>query len=101
MISHSSVGHAAIYLLGAFSNIVQGIEGSILLGLGHGFAFSGLFIIVGGFLYDRTETRNISFYRGIAPLMPLLSIFFFILIFANCGTPLTFFGVFLSFYVSF
>ncbi|GAA5114529.1 hypothetical protein GCM10023339_20350 [Alloalcanivorax gelatiniphagus] len=103
IIAYSSVGHAAIYVLGVFSNTIQGIEGAILLGLGHGFVSSGLFVIVGGILYDRTGTRNISFYRGLAQLMPLLSIFFFILILANCGTPLTinFAGEFLTLYGAF
>lgn len=76
IVAYSSVGHAAIYLMGAFSNTIQGLEGAILLGLGHGFASSGLFIIVGGILYDRTGTRHISLYRGLGQLMPLLSIFF-------------------------
>nr|ATI20284.1 NADH dehydrogenase subunit 4 [Juglanconis sp.] len=103
IIAYSSVGHAAIYLMGAFSNTVQGIEGSILLGLGHGFVSSGLFIVVGGILYDRTGTRVISFYRGLGQLMPLLSILFFILTLANCGTPLTlnFVGEFLTLYGAF
>lgn len=100
IIAYSSVSHAAVYLLGVFSNTVQGIEGSILLGLGHGFVSSGLFMIVGGVLYDRTGTRNIAFYRGMTQLMPMLSIFFFILILANCATPLTlnFAGEFLCLY---
>nr|ATI20199.1 NADH dehydrogenase subunit 4 [Juglanconis oblonga]ATI20361.1 NADH dehydrogenase subunit 4 [Juglanconis oblonga]ATI20446.1 NADH dehydrogenase subunit 4 [Juglanconis juglandina] len=103
IIAYSSVGHAAVYLMGLFSNTVQGIEGAILLGLAHGFVSSGLFIIVGGILYDRTGTRNIAFYRGIAQSMPLFSILFFILILGNCGTPLTlnFAGEFLSLYGSF
>jgi NADH-ubiquinone oxidoreductase chain 4 len=103
IIAYSSVGHAAVYMLGVFSNSVQGIEGSILLGLGHGFASSGLFVIVGGILYDRSGTRNIAFYRGMTQLMPLLSIFFLILCLANCGTPLTlnFAGEFMSLYGAF
>jgi NADH-ubiquinone oxidoreductase chain 4 len=36
IIAYSSVAHAAVYLLGVFSNTIQGIEGGILLGLGHG-----------------------------------------------------------------
>nr|YP_009262071.1 NADH dehydrogenase subunit 4 [Chrysoporthe austroafricana]AMX22146.1 NADH dehydrogenase subunit 4 [Chrysoporthe austroafricana] len=103
IIAYSSVGHAAVYMLGVFSNSIQGIEGAILLGLGHGFVSSGLFIIVGGILYDRSGTRNISFYRGMTQLMPLLSIFFLILCLANCGTPLTlnFVGEFMSLYGAF
>jgi NADH-ubiquinone oxidoreductase chain 4 len=36
IIAYSSVAHAAVYLMGVFSNTIQGIEGSIVLGLAHG-----------------------------------------------------------------
>jgi NADH-ubiquinone oxidoreductase chain 4 len=100
LIAYSSVSHAAVYLIGVFSNTIQGIEGGITLGLAHGFVSSGLFICVGGVLYDRSGTRLISFYRGIAQVMPLFSILFFILSLGNCGVPLTlnFVGEFMSLY---
>ena len=100
LIAYSSVSHAAVYLLGVFSNTIQGIEGGITLGLAHGFVSSALFICVGGALYDRSNTRLITFYRGIAQLMPLFSIIFFLLCLGNCGVPLTlnFVGEFLSLY---
>jgi NADH-ubiquinone oxidoreductase chain 4 len=100
LIAYSSVSHAAVYLIGVFSNTIQGIEGGIALGLAHGFVSSGLFICVGGVLYDRSGTRLISFYRGIAQIMPLFSILFFILSLGNCGVPLTlnFVGEFMSLY---
>lgn len=100
LIAYSSVSHAAVYLLGAFSNCIKGIEGAISLGLAHGFVSSGLFICVGGVLYDRSSTRLITVYRGIAQLMPLFVIFFFILCLCNAGTPLSFnfIGEFLSLY---
>ena len=103
LIAYSSVSHAAIYLMGVFSNTVQGIEGAIILGLAHGFASSGLFICAGGILYDRTGTRLISYYRGVTQMMPIFSILFFILCLANSGTPLTlnFVGEFLSLYGTF
>ncbi len=103
MIAYSSVGHAAIYLMGVFSNTIAGIEGAIVLGLAHGLASSALFIIAGGVLYDRTGTRLISYYRGITQFMPLCSVLFFIFCLANCGTPLTlnFVGEFLSLYGTF
>ena len=98
LIAYSSVSHAAVYLLGVFSNTVQGIEGGITLGLAHGFVSSGLFICAGGVLYDRSHTRLITYYRGIAQIMPIFSILFFILSLGNCGVPLTlnFVGEFLS-----
>lgn len=103
LIAYSSVSHAAVYLIGVFSNTIQGIEGGIALGLAHGFVSSGLFICAGGVLYDRSGTRLISFYRGIAQVMPLFSILFFILSLGNCGVPLTlnFVGEFMSLYGAF
>uniref|UniRef100_A0A915KIH3 NADH-ubiquinone oxidoreductase chain 4 n=1 Tax=Romanomermis culicivorax TaxID=13658 RepID=A0A915KIH3_ROMCU len=76
LIAYSSVCHASVYLIGVFSNTIQGLEGSIILGLAHGFVSSGLFICAGGILYDRTGTRS------------------------NCGAPLTlnFVGEFMSLY---
>jgi NADH-ubiquinone oxidoreductase chain 4 len=103
LIAYSSVSHAAVYLLGVFSNTIQGIEGGIALGLGHGFVSSGLFICAGGVLYDRSGTRLISYYRGIAQIMPLFSVLFFILSLGNAGTPLTlnFVGEFMCLYGTF
>jgi len=100
LIAYSSVSHAAVYLIGVFSNTIQGIEGGITLGLAHGFVSSGLFICAGGVLYDRSGTRLIHFYRGIAQIMPIFSILFFILCLGNCGAPLTlnFVGEFMSLY---
>jgi len=100
LIAYSSVSHAAVYLIGVFSNTIQGIEGGIVLGLAHGFVSSGLFICAGGVLYDRSGTRLITYYRGMAQVMPLFSILFFILSLGNCGVPLTlnFIGEFMSLY---
>lgn len=100
LIAYSSVSHAAVYLLGVFSNTITGIEGGIVLGLAHGFVSSGLFICAGGILYDRSHSRAIHLYKGIAQIMPLFSIMFFLLCLGNCGAPLTinFIGEFMSLY---
>lgn len=84
----------------AFSNTIQGIEGSIILGLAHGFVSSGLFICVGGVLYDRSSTRLITYYKGMAQIMPIFCILFYILSLGNCAAPLTFnfIGEFMSIY---
>ena len=103
LIAYSSVSHAAVYLLGVFSNTIQGIEGGIILGLAHGFVSSGLFICAGGVLYDRSSTRLISVYAGMAQIMPIFSILFFILCLGNCGVPLTlnFIGEFMCLFGTF
>jgi len=103
IVAYSSVAHAAVYLIAAFSNSVIGIEGAILLGIGHAFVSSGLFICMGGVLYDRAHTRLISLYRGMAQVMPMFSILLFILCLGNMSTPLTvnFIGEFMSLYGAF
>jgi NADH-ubiquinone oxidoreductase chain 4 len=103
IVAYSSVAHAAVYLIGAFSNSLIGIEGAITLGLAHAFVSPGLFICVGGVLYDRTHTRLISLYRGFAQIMPMFSLVFFLLCLGNMGTPLTFnfIGEFMSLYGGF
>lgn len=100
LIAYSSVSHAAVYLAGIMSNTLHGIQGGVCLGLAHGFVSSGLFATAGGVLYDRSGTRLITYYSGIAQAMPILSILFFILSLGNCGAPLTlnFVGEFMSLY---
>ena len=100
LIAYSSVSHAVVYLAGIVSNTIHGIQGGIALGLAHGFVSSGLFITAGGVLYDRSSTRLISYYSGIAQIMPILSILYFILSLGNCGAPLTlnFVGEFMALY---
>ena len=103
LIAYSSVSHAAVYLLGILSNVIQGIIGAIVLGIAHAFSSSGLFTSVGGVLYDRYYTRLISYFRGLAQIMPMFSISFFLLCLANCSVPLTlnFTGEFTSLYGTF
>lgn len=98
IIAYSSIGHMGVTLMGAFSNTIQGIEGSILLGLAHGLISPALFIIAGGVLYDRYHTRVLTYYRGLTQTMPLLSLMFFLSALANMATPLfgNFVGEFLS-----
>jgi NADH-ubiquinone oxidoreductase chain 4 len=100
LIAYSSVSHAAVYLGGLISNTLHGIQGAITLGLAHGFVSSGLFISAGGVLYDRSSTRVIGNYKGLAQMMPIFAIIFFILSLGNCGAPLTlnFVGEFMSLY---
>jgi NADH-ubiquinone oxidoreductase chain 4 len=89
LIAYSSICHMAIVTLGLFSNTIIGIEGAILLAIAHAFVSPGLFICVGGIIYDRMHTRNIFYLRGLVLCMPIFTIFFFIFILANMGVPLT------------
>lgn len=98
IVAYSSVSHVAVMILGLFSNTLNGIEGSILLSLAHGFVSPALFIFVGAFTYSRYHTRIINYYRGLALTMPLFAILFFVFSIFNAGAPLSlnFIGEFLA-----
>lgn len=89
IIAYSSISHMAVCILGIFSNTLLGLNGSLILSLAHGFVSPALFIIVGGILYDRYHNRLIHYFQGLITYMPILSIYFIILSFANVGTPLS------------
>jgi NADH-ubiquinone oxidoreductase chain 4 len=89
LIAYSSIAHMGVVVLGLFSNNIQGIEGGILLAIGHGFVSPALFICVGGIIYDRTGTRVINYIRGLATYMPVFTIMFFIFTLCNTGIPLS------------
>lgn len=89
IIAYSSVAHMNFGLLGLFSFTVDGLLGSILLMLGHGFISSGLFALI-GMLYSRYGTRILYYYGGLVNFMPKFSFFFFLFILGNISFPLTF-----------
>jgi proton-translocating NADH-quinone oxidoreductase chain M len=89
LIAYSSVAHMGVLVLGLFSNTIQGIEGAILLAIGHGFVSPALFTCVGGIIYDRTGKRIINYIRGLATYMPVFTILFCVFTLANTGIPLT------------
>jgi len=86
IIAYSSVGHMNLVLVGLFSLNMQGVEGSLLLMLGHGIVSSALFLCV-GVLYDRHHTRMVKYYSGVAHTMPIFVITFMLFTMANIGFP--------------
>lgn len=87
LVAYSSIAHMGVVMLGLFSNTIQGIEGAILLSLGHGFVSPALFYIVGSLIYDRYHTRVIRYYRGLTLYMPIAMTFFFLFTLANMAVP--------------
>ncbi len=89
IIAYSSIAHMNFGLLGLFSFTTDGLLGSFLLMLGHGFISSGLFALI-GLLYSRFGTRSLFYYGGLVNYMPKFSFLFFLFILANISFPLTF-----------
>jgi len=98
VIAYSSVAHMNLVMLGLFSGNVQGVEGAIYLMVAHGVVSAALFFCV-GVLYDRHHSRLLSYYGGLATVMPLFATFFLIFSLANMSFPGTsnFVGEFLIF----
>lgn len=86
IIAYASVAHMNFIILGIFSLTFQGIEGSIIQMISHGFISSGLFFSI-GCLYDRYHTRFIHYYGGLTHTMPLFSIVLFIYTLSNMSIP--------------
>ncbi len=97
LIAYSSVAHMAFVTLGLFAMNRQGIEGAILVMLGHGLVSGALFLCV-GVVYDRLHTREIEKYGGLSDNMPGYALLFMIFTMASVGLPATsnFVGEFLS-----
>ncbi|MGB9709947.1 MAG: NADH-quinone oxidoreductase subunit M [Thermodesulfovibrio sp.] len=96
LIAYSSVSHMGFVTLGIFALNQQGIQGGILQMLNHGIVTGALFLCV-GIVYQRTHTRQIAHYGGVATVMPAYSAFFMAFTLASIGLPGTngFIGEFL------
>jgi proton-translocating NADH-quinone oxidoreductase chain M len=86
IIAYSSVGHMNFVTIGLMSPNLQGVEGSIVLMISHGFVSSALFLCI-GLLYDRYGTRLILYYGGLVYGMPIFSFLFLLFTLANVSLP--------------
>ncbi|MFZ5703805.1 MAG: NADH-quinone oxidoreductase subunit M [Pseudomonadota bacterium] len=97
LIAYSSVAHMAFVTIGLFAFNRQGLEGALMVMLGHGLVSGALFLCV-GVIYDRMHTREISRYGGLSDNMPKYAMLFLLFTMASVGLPGTsnFVGEFLS-----
>src|SRR5512139_3552659 len=86
LIAYSSVSHMGIVTLGIFALNLQGLEGGILEMLNHGVSTGALFLAV-GVIYERTHTRLIADYGGIAARVPVYASFLLIITLSSIGLP--------------
>jgi NADH-quinone oxidoreductase subunit M len=86
LIAYSSVAHMAFVTFGLFAMNTQGIEGAMMVMLGHGLVSGALFLCV-GVVYDRLHTREIERYGGLSDNMPGYALLFMIFTMASVGLP--------------
>ncbi|MBF0520535.1 MAG: NADH-quinone oxidoreductase subunit M [Nitrospirae bacterium] len=86
LIAYSSVSHMGFVTLGIFALNSQGIQGGILQMINHGVVTGAMFLAI-GMVYERTHTRQISDYGGLADVMPIFAAFFMLFTLAAIGLP--------------
>jgi NADH-quinone oxidoreductase subunit M len=88
IIAYSSISHLGYVMLGLASLDLIGIQGAILQMVSHGLVAGGLFLMV-GMIYERTHSRAVADYGGLAKMLPVFAVFFTILTLASIGLPTT------------
>ena len=86
LIAYSSVSHMGYVLLGMASLTTVGVNGAIFQMFNHGTITAMLFLIV-GVLYDRSHTRGLNDFGGLATQMPVYTGFVTVAFFAAIGLP--------------
>ena len=96
LVAYSSVSHLGYVVLGLFTFTIYGVTGGLYQMLNHGVSTGGLFLLV-GMIYERTHSREINKYGGLARALPIYAVAFFIITLSSIAVPGTngFIGEFL------
>jgi NADH-quinone oxidoreductase subunit M len=86
LVAYSSVAHLGFVVLGIFALTPEAVQGAIIQMVNHGLSTGALFLLV-GIIYERTHTREISHYGGIAKIVPLYSTILLIVSLSSIGLP--------------
>nr|YP_010586495.1 NADH dehydrogenase subunit 4 [Pseudoneureclipsis sibuyana]UZZ44296.1 NADH dehydrogenase subunit 4 [Pseudoneureclipsis sibuyana] len=88
LIAGSSVVHMSLVIGGLMSLTGLGYMGSYILMIGHGFCSSGMFCLA-NLSYERFYSRSLMINKGLISFMPILSLWWFLLISSNMAAPPT------------
>jgi NADH-quinone oxidoreductase subunit M len=86
LVAYSSVSHLGFVMLGIFALTEQSVQGAILVMINHGISTGALFLLI-GMIYERTHTRMISAYGGIARVVPLFAAILTFVSLSSIGLP--------------
>nr|YP_009502288.1 NADH dehydrogenase subunit 4 [Heteropsylla sp. DMP-2018]AWU48930.1 NADH dehydrogenase subunit 4 [Heteropsylla sp. DMP-2018] len=86
LIAYSSIIHMSIVLSGLLTLQISGLNGSLMMMVGHGFCSSGLFCLL-GLTYNRSMTRSIIMNKGFIMIMPICSLWWFLFCASNISFP--------------
>lgn len=88
LVAYSSVSHMGYVMIGLFAMNTYGVTGSLYQMLNHGVSTGALFLLV-GMIYERTHSREIEKYGGLAKALPIFTILFFIITLSSIAVPMT------------
>jgi NADH-quinone oxidoreductase subunit M len=86
LVAYSSVAHLGFVVLGIFAMTYESMQGAVIQMVNHGLSTGALFLLV-GVIYERTHTRTIAEYGGIAKLVPIYSVALMIASLSSIGLP--------------
>ena len=86
LVAYSSVSHLGFAMLGIWAGSIQGVQGALMVMIGHGFSTGALFFLI-GMIYERRHTREINAYGGLARVMPVFSLILTVVALASIGLP--------------
>jgi NADH-quinone oxidoreductase subunit M len=86
LVAYSSVAHLGFVMLGIFALTVESVQGALMVMIGHGLSTGALFLLV-GIIYERTHTRLIDAYGGIAKVVPLYATILTVVALSSIGLP--------------
>jgi NADH-quinone oxidoreductase subunit M len=86
LVAYSSVSHLGFVMLGIFALNQESVQGAVIQMINHGLSTGALFLLV-GMIYERTHTRKIADYGGIAKIVPFFSFAFLFTSLSSIGLP--------------
>ncbi len=86
LVAYSSVSHLGFVVLGIFAMTVESLQGAIIQMVNHGLSTGALFLLV-GMIYERTHNREISYYGGIAKVVPIFAVALLFTSLSSIGLP--------------
>lgn len=98
LVAYSSIAHIGLMCAAIFSMNELSLQGALLQMFNHGINIIGMWVVI-EIIERKTGVKKISELSGLAASMPVLTIFFVVIAFANIALPLTnaFAGEFLMF----
>nr|CDL73078.1 NADH dehydrogenase subunit 4 [Cherax sp. HG-2014a] len=88
LIAYSSVAHMGLVLGGLVAMSGWGLNGALVVMVGHGLCSSGLFCLA-NMVYERLGSRSLMISKGLLNVMPSMGLWWFLLVVGNMAAPPT------------